>query len=72
MPACSLATSQIALPEDACELVLATDGYSQSVTNLAQISLESDNVFGDGADQQLGTVTGSIQEGFVVGLTVPV
>ena len=67
-----IATSQVALPQDVCELVYATDGYSQSVTNLAQVSLESDNVFGDGADQQLGIVTGSVEEGFVVELVVPV
>ena len=29
-----IATSQIALPEDACETVYATDGYAQSVANL--------------------------------------
>ena len=31
-----IATSQIALPKDACDTVYATDGYSQSVTNLAR------------------------------------
>ncbi len=31
-----LATSQIALPEDVCDTVYATDGYSQSVANLSQ------------------------------------
>jgi hypothetical protein len=37
------------------------------------VSLESDNVFGeDGGAQQLGTVTGSVDEGYVVRLTVPV
>ena len=41
------ATSQIALPEDACAAVYATTGYEQSVTNLSRTSLESDNVFGD-------------------------
>jgi protocatechuate 3,4-dioxygenase beta subunit len=68
-----LATSQIALPEDACNLVYATDGYEQSVTNMTQTSLESDNVFGDdGAVRQLGTVTGDVASGIAVSLTVPV
>ena len=43
-----LATSQIALPEDACKLVYATAGYEQSVANLAQTSLATDMVFSDG------------------------
>jgi protocatechuate 3,4-dioxygenase beta subunit len=68
-----IATSQIALPEDACSAVYATDGYSQSVTNLQQVSLETDNVFGeDGGVEQLGTVTGSVDAGYAVALTVPV
>lgn len=68
-----IATSQIALPKDACDAVYATDGYAQSVSNLAQVSLASDNVFGnDGAAQQLGTMSGSVSAGFSVALTVPV
>ena len=67
-----LATSQLAIPEDACNEVYATDGYSQSVTNLASLSLESDNVFADGSAQQLATVTGSVDDGFVMRLSVPV
>jgi protocatechuate 3,4-dioxygenase beta subunit len=68
-----IATSQVALPEDACRAVYATDGYSQSVANLQQVSLTSDNVFGeDGGARQLGTVTGSVEAGYAVELTVPV
>lgn len=65
-------TSQIALPEDACQTVFASDGYSQSVQNLSQTSLESDNVFGDdeGVDQ-LATATGDLT-GMTVSLTVGV
>jgi len=66
------ATSQLALPEDACRLVYATDGYGQSVRNLAQTSLASDNVFGDGSDQQLAKVTGNVSTGFTAALSVPV
>jgi protocatechuate 3,4-dioxygenase beta subunit len=68
-----IATSQIALPEDACNAVYATDGYSESVTNLQQVSLETDNVFrDDGGVQQLGTVSGSVDAGYTVELSVPV
>jgi protocatechuate 3,4-dioxygenase beta subunit len=68
-----IATSQIALAKDACDAVYATDGYGQSVTNMTQVSLASDNVFGDdGGAQQLGTMSGSVSEGYTVALTVPV
>ena len=63
-------TSQLAFPGDTCDVVYETAGYEQSVTNLSQTSLESDNVFADGHDLQLATVTGSVEEGFVVTLTV--
>ena len=59
-------------PDDVCELVYATDGYAQSVENLSQVSLESDNVFGDGAELQLATVTGSVEDGLVAALQLGV
>ena len=67
-----LVTSQIALPEDACDLVYATAGYEQSVQNMAQTSLDTDNVFSDGYSTQLGTASGSVAEGMTVKLNVGV
>jgi protocatechuate 3,4-dioxygenase beta subunit len=67
-----LATSQLALPEDACKLVYATTGYSASVRNLAQTSLARDNVFSDGSSQQVATVTGDVGNGFTASLRVAV
>ncbi len=68
-----IATSQVALPKEACDQVFATDGYAPSVSSLAQLSLESDNVFGDdGGVSQLGAMTGSVADGLTVTLTVPV
>jgi protocatechuate 3,4-dioxygenase beta subunit len=67
-----IATSQLALPEDACATVYATGGYSQSVQNLARTSLESDMVFSDGYAQQLATTTGSVAAGYVAELSVGV
>jgi protocatechuate 3,4-dioxygenase beta subunit len=68
-----IATSQIALPQDACDAVYATDGYEQSISNMTQVSLTRDNVFGDdGGAQQLGTMTGSVTDGYTVALTVAV
>ena len=68
-----IATSQVALPKEACDLVYATDGYAASLSHLAQVSLQSDNVFrDDGGVRQLGSVTGSVADGMAVALTVPV
>lgn len=67
-------TSQLALPQDVCSTVYNGDtAYSASVRNLAQISLASDNVFGnDSAATQMATVTGSLSEGYLATLTVGV
>ncbi|WP_416977839.1 intradiol ring-cleavage dioxygenase [Streptomyces sp. T028] len=65
-------TSQLAFPKDVCDTVYATDGYSKSVSNLAQLSLETDNIFSDGYDQQLATVEGDVDKGYTATLTVPV
>jgi protocatechuate 3,4-dioxygenase beta subunit len=67
-----VATSQIALPKAACDLVYATSGYESSVRNFAGITLATDNVFSDGASLELATVTGSVSEGFKAALTVAV
>jgi protocatechuate 3,4-dioxygenase beta subunit len=68
-----IGTSQVALPQDICEQVYATTGYEQSVQNLSQVSLTGDNVFGeDGGTRQLGTMSGSIDDGLTVDLAVPV
>ena len=67
----AIATSQLALPQDACEAVYATTGYEASVATLSRVSLSGDNVFGDddGAGQ-LATVTGDVTGGYTVRLAV--
>jgi protocatechuate 3,4-dioxygenase beta subunit len=66
-------TSQIALPADVSDTVYATAGYSRSVSNLSQVSLATDNVFGDdSAATELATVTGSVTDGYVAELTIAV
>lgn len=66
-------TSQIALPQAACEKVYAANAYTGSARNLSQISLASDNVFSDDrAIHQLATVTGNVRKGYVANLTVGV
>jgi protocatechuate 3,4-dioxygenase beta subunit len=67
-----VATSQIALPKDVCDTVYATDGYSASVRNLAQTSLQRDMVFSDGYDLQLPTVSGDVNKGITIDLSVAV
>ncbi len=68
-----IATSQVAFPQDICDQVYATEGYEDSVGALAQLSLETDNVFGeDGGAHQLGTMSGTIESGLTVELAVPV
>jgi protocatechuate 3,4-dioxygenase beta subunit len=67
-----VATSQIALPEDVSTLVYASDGYEQSVQNLSQVSLTSDMVFRDGVETETPTVTGSVDQGYAIALTVGV
>jgi len=67
----AVATSQLALPQATCDEVYAgASGYSSSVTNLGRISLASDNVFSDGADQQLAAVTGSLAAGYAATLVM--
>ncbi|HKA83183.1 MAG TPA: intradiol ring-cleavage dioxygenase [Acidimicrobiales bacterium] len=68
----ALVTSQLAIPEDACNQVYAADGYAQSVTNLEALALESDMVFADGTDLQLATATGSAVDGFALRLSMVV
>ncbi len=67
-----VATSQLAFPADVCSAAYATDGYEQSVGNLAQVSLDTDMVFADGVSQQLATVTGDGQNGYTATLAVPI
>jgi protocatechuate 3,4-dioxygenase beta subunit len=65
-------TSQLAIPKDICDEVYATTGYEQSVSNLDQVSLDSDLVFSDGYSLQLATVTGTLDGGLTARLRVPI
>jgi protocatechuate 3,4-dioxygenase beta subunit len=69
----AIAISQVALPKAICDKVYATTGYEQSVDNLRQLSLATDNVFGDdGGASQLATTTGNNNDGYTVNLAVRV
>ncbi len=69
----AIATSQVALPKDACATVYAEQGYGGSAQNLGQVSLSTDHVFGDDSGaSQIATVTGDVAGGYTVALTVGV
>lgn len=68
-----LRTSQLAFPEETCAAVYAAaPGYEASVPNLAQVSLDTDMVFADGYSLQLARMSGSVEQGLVATLNVPV
>ncbi|PPG53524.1 3,4-dioxygenase subunit beta [Rathayibacter sp. AY2B3] len=69
----AIATSQVALQEEACTAVYALDAYAGSAANLARVRLESDSVFGDdGGTLQLATMSGSPASGYSAALTASV
>lgn len=68
----AVSTSQLALPEEACDEVYAVSGYETSVENLTRITIATDNVFRDGAASQIATVTGAAAEGMEATLTLGV
>ncbi|HNB52679.1 MAG TPA: intradiol ring-cleavage dioxygenase [Anaerolineales bacterium] len=65
-------TSQMALVEDVCKTAYETAGYETSARNLPQITLATDNVFSDGVDQQMATMSGDVTNGYTASLTVGV
>lgn len=70
-------TSQFAMPEEISQTVYnSATGYSASVTNLARITLSSDNVFGDNTAAQIAaqtpTLAGSVSDGFTATVVVGV
>ena len=70
-------TSQFAMPRDICSTVYGSaDGYSASVSNLANVTTSSDNVFGDNTAAQITamtpTLTGSVADGYIGTATIGV
>jgi protocatechuate 3,4-dioxygenase beta subunit len=68
----SIAISQVAFPEDILAEVYQDSRYPQSASNLKRVSLETDNVFSDGWELELGTFTGNVASGYVGTLAVGV
>lgn len=65
-------TTQIALPEAACQAVYATPGYEQSARLLPQTPLSQDLAFKDGYSLQMTTATGDVKSGYTITLPLPV
>lgn len=65
-------TSQLALPEGDCSAVYADSRYGNSASNLSRLSLDTDGIFRDGWSDQLATMSGSVDEGYVASLLVRV
>jgi protocatechuate 3,4-dioxygenase beta subunit len=62
-----IATSQLALPDDASNAVYAEPGYDGSAENMAEVSLQDDNEFKDDqAVNQKATATGDVRTGYTV------
>ncbi|QHF21929.1 3,4-dioxygenase subunit beta [Rathayibacter sp. VKM Ac-2762] len=69
----AIATSQVALQEEACTAVYALESYAGSAANLARVGLDTDSVFGDdGGALQLATMSGSPASGYSAALTASV
>ena len=64
--------AKIALQKSTSDLVYATAGYESSITNAAQVTLASDNVFSDGASLELPTMSGSVASSLTASITVAV
>lgn len=69
----AIATSQLAFPEDMVTTVYARSEYPGSSQNLSQVSLATDNVFGeDSAALQMAAITGDADAGYTATLTARV
>jgi protocatechuate 3,4-dioxygenase beta subunit len=68
--------SQFAVPADICSTVYAAGGYGNSTRALSQITLATDNVFGDNTAAQIAaqtlTMSGSVSAGYTATVTVGV
>lgn len=69
----AIATSQMAFPEEVLDVIYQLPAYNGSAQNLSQITLASDNVFGeDSAALQMTTISGDANTGYVASLVASV
>lgn len=68
----AIATSQVAFPEKMLTKVYEEAAYEGSAENLTKVSLDTDNVFSDGYDLEMGKFSGSPSAGYKGSLAVAV
>ncbi|WP_341854196.1 3,4-dioxygenase subunit beta [Brachybacterium sp. GPGPB12] len=68
----AILTSQIAPPQTEADGVYELTEYAGSAENLSQLTLETDNVFSDGYEQQLATLSGDLETGYSLAIDVPI
>ena len=68
----AILTSQIALPAEVCSAVYETSNYADSVAPYSHITLETDNIFSDGWEQQTPEMSGDVLAGYSAALDVPI
>ena len=68
----AILTSQIAMPQAESDDVYERSEYEGSAENLSQLTLETDNIFSDGYDQQLASLSGDIDNGYAFSIDVPI
>jgi hypothetical protein len=66
------ATSQMAFPQAVTQAVYASSLYAARGQNTSVSSFAQDNVFSDGTEFQLASVTGDVNNGYVATLTISV
>jgi protocatechuate 3,4-dioxygenase beta subunit len=65
--------TQLAFPSDVMQALYGTQSdYSDSVRPFSNISFEEDNVFSDGYDDQMLTITGDSANGYVGEITISI
>lgn len=64
--------TQLALPEGDCNAVYGEAAYGDSAGNLSGLSLDTDGIFRDGWQDQLATMSGSVDDGYTASLLVRV
>jgi len=68
-----LKTTQLAFPTDTIRQIYASSSaYSASIPNLNAISFATDNVFSDGVDLEMTTLSGSASAGYTAAITLSI
>lgn len=66
-------TTQLAFPTETLRTVYSTaTGYTASLNNLGSMSFASDNVFSDGTDLEMTTLTGSVSAGYTANISIAI